>query len=127
MSEVRVKMRTMVMALMTLDKGREEKTAAESERVRDNDAGGEKEGKGERREKEGGRGVKWDYVVLRKKPGEEARRWDYTIEMKGERRRVSAKASGKTGKDEKTEKKKTKMEEVWDYSMEINSPEGVEK
>ena len=112
-------MRTMVMAMMTLDKGREEKTAAESERVRDNDAVGEKEGKGERREKEGGRGVKWDYVVLRKKPGGKDARWDYTIEMRGKRIGNKKKAGGKMRKDE-TEKR---VDKVWDYSMEINSKE----
>ena len=140
-----------MMILMTLVKGREEKTATESGRVRENDAVGErtlgkeekvraksekedgkmerkdvelkeKKGKGEKvqpeKQKEGGRGVKWDYVVLRKKPGGgKAARWDYTIERKGKRK---AKAGGKTGKDETAKKK---MEEVWDYSMEINSPE----
>ena len=137
-----------MMILMTLVKGREEETATESERVRENDAVGERtlgkeekvkaksekeEGDGferkdvelkekekvqQEKQKEGGRGVKWDYVVLRKKPGGgKAARWDYTIERKGKRK---AKAGGKTSKDETAKKK---MEEVWDYSMEINSPE----
>ena len=94
--------------------------------MRDNDDVGEKtvelKGKGrrekvqeEKKVKEGGRKVKWDYVVLRKKPGGKAARWDYTIEMKGKRK---TKAGGKTRKDETK-----KVDKVWDYSMEINSKE----
>ena len=70
-------------------------------------------GRADHQVKEGGRKVKWDYVVLRKKPGGKAARWDYTIEMKGKRK---TKAGGKTRKDETK-----KVDKVWDYSMEINS------
>ena len=70
-------------------------------------------------EKEDGKAVKWDYVVLRKKPGGKDARWDYTIEMRGKRIGNKKKAGGKMRKDE-TEKR---VDKVWDYSMEINSKE----
>ena len=129
-------MTTMMVAMMimvTPVSGRKQTDKAESERVRDNGAVGEKKlskGKG-RQEKvkkekkvkgEGGRKVKWDYVVLRKKPrGGEAARWDYTIEVEGKRK---SKAGGKVESGKKMSKDETeKVDKVWDYSMEINSKE----
>ena len=71
-----------------------------------------------------GKGVRWDYVVLRKTPGKEATRWDYTVEMKGKRDGKAGTVKLKDEKDENTPKdEKMKMEEAWDYSVEINSHE----
>ena len=86
--------------------------------------GQEKEKPVEVKEKKEGKGVKWDYVVLRKTPGKEATRWDYTVEIKGKRDGKAGTVKLKDEKDENTPKdKKMMMEEAWDYSVEINSHE----